>query len=164
MENVKSIKSAVESPPPTATIVPYSDSAHRSPVVALWREAFGYDAPRNSPSLAIDKKMAVKDGLLFVAMQGETVVGTAMAGYDGHRGWLYSIAVLPTYRRKGLGAALVVHAERALCDLGCMKVNLQLLASNEVTASFYKRLGYTIEPRVSMGKELTQNVPNQGSA
>jgi ribosomal protein S18 acetylase RimI-like enzyme len=147
-----------------ATIVRYSDPTHRPQVVALWREVFGYDTPRNSPSLAIDKKLAIKDGLLFVAMEGETVVGTAMAGYDGHRGWLYSIAVLPAYRRKGLGAALVAHAEKALGDLGCMKVNLQILASNEVTSSFYKRLGYTIEPRVSMGKELTQNVPNQGGA
>ncbi len=146
-----------------ATIVPYSDTAHRPQVVALWRDVFGYDAPRNSPSLAIDKKMAVKDGLLFVAMEGNAVVGTAMAGYDGHRGWLYSMAVLPAYRRKGLGAELVAHAEKALCELGCMKVNLQLLASNESTAAFYKRLGYTIEPRVSMGKAFPQNVPIQGT-
>ena len=145
-------------------IVPYSDPAHRPQVVALWREVFGYDAPRNSPSLAIDKKMAVEDGLLFVAMQDDAVIGTAMAGYDGHRGWLYSIAVLPAHRRQGLGAALVAHAEKALRDLGCMKVNLQLLASNEATAAFYKRLGYAVEPRVSMGKEFAQNVPNQGDA
>lgn len=147
-----------------ATILPYSDSAHRAQVVALWRDVFGYDAPRNSPSLAIDKKMAVKDGLLFVAMEEDAVIGTAMAGYDGHRGWLYSIAILPAYRRKGLGAALVAHAEKALCDLGCVKVNLQLLTSNEATAAFYKRLGYTVEPRVSMGKEFPQNVPSQDTA
>lgn len=146
-----------------ATVVPYSDPAHRAQVVALWRDVFGYDAPRNSPSLAIDKKMAVGDGLLFVAIEEDAVVGTVMAGYDGHRGWLYSIAVLPAYRHKGLGTTLVAHAEKALCDLGCMKVNLQLLTSNEGTAAFYKQLGYTVEPRVSMGKEFPLNVPEQGS-
>jgi ribosomal protein S18 acetylase RimI-like enzyme len=147
-----------------AMIVPYSDPAHRPQVVALWREVFGYDAPRNSPALAIDKKMAVNDGLLFVALEGDVVIGTAMAGYDGHRGWLYSIAVRPAYRRKGLGAALVAHAEKALCHLGCVKVNLQLLASNEGTAAFYKSLGYLVEPRVSMGKEFAQNVSDQGGS
>jgi ribosomal protein S18 acetylase RimI-like enzyme len=146
-----------------ATVVPYSDPVHRQQVVALWREVFGYDAPRNSPSLAIDKKLAVRDGLLFVAVEGDAVVGTAMAGYDGHRGWLYSIAVLPSHRRKGLGAALVAHAERALCDLGCMKVNLQVRVSNQATAAFYERLGYTIEPRVSMGKDFPQNLPHSGA-
>jgi ribosomal protein S18 acetylase RimI-like enzyme len=143
------------------TIVRYSDAVHRAQVISLWRDVFGYDAPRNAPSLSIDKKLAVGDGLLFVAIEGDLVVGTAMAGYDGHRGWLYSIAVLPACRRKGLGAALVAHAEQALGELGCVKINLQLMATNAATAAFYERLGYSIEPRVSMGKALPQNLPSQ---
>jgi GNAT superfamily N-acetyltransferase len=58
------------------------------------------------------------------------VVGTAIAGYDGHRGWLYSVAVRKDYRRSGLGSSLVHHAERALAAAGCLKVNLQVLSSN----------------------------------
>jgi GNAT superfamily N-acetyltransferase len=51
------------------------------------------------------------------------MVGTAMAGYDGHRGWLYSAAVRGDHRRSGLGSSLVHHAERALAATGCMKIN-----------------------------------------
>jgi ribosomal protein S18 acetylase RimI-like enzyme len=53
-----------------------------------------------------------------------------------------------------LGSSLVHHAEKALAELGCMKVNLQLLATNEATAAFYKSIGYSVEPRLSMGKVL----------
>ena len=77
-----------------------------------------------------------------------------MAGYDGHRGWLYSVAVDPNKRLNGLGSSLVHHAEKALTDLGCMKVKLQLLSTNEATAAFYKSLGYSVEPTISLGKVL----------
>ena len=144
---------------PMTKIVPYVHASHRSQVIALWRTVFGYEIAHNDPSVAIDKKLSVADGLLFVAAQGSDVIGTAMAGYDGHRGWLYSIAVHPAARRRGLGAALVRHAEQALAERGCMKVNLQLLSANEATAAFYQTLGYKVEPRISMGKVFSQNVP-----
>lgn len=140
------------------TITPYVNTTHRPGVTALWKSVFGYDQPRNDPGLSIDKKLAV-DNLLFVAVTatGE-VVGTVMAGYDGHRGWLYSVAVAPECRKTGLGSRLVRHAEAALGDLGCMKINLQLLASNHATQAFYRKLGYAVEERVSMGKTLEHNV------
>lgn len=97
--------------------------------------------------------------MFFVATDGLSVIGTVMAGYDGHRGWLYAVSVHPERRRSGLGDGLVKAAEDALNALGCMKVNLQLLASNEATADFYKSLGYKVEPRVSMGKVLHGNIP-----
>jgi ribosomal protein S18 acetylase RimI-like enzyme len=142
-------------------ITAYSDPVHRAQVIALWRTVFGYETAHNDPSLAIDKKLGAADGLLFVATEGSGVIGAAMAGYDGHRGWLYSVAVHPAARRKGVGAALVRHAEQALAQRGCMKINLQLLASNEATAAFYESLGYKVEPRVSMGKVLSHNVPQR---
>ena len=137
-----------------STVRPYDDATDRHDVVALWRAVFGYEAAHNDPALAIAKKVAVRDGLFFVAIEGDAVVGTAMAGYDGHRGWLYSIAVRPDRRRAGLGVALVRQAERALAAAGCVKINLQLLASNAATAAFYASMGYAVEPRVSMGKVL----------
>jgi ribosomal protein S18 acetylase RimI-like enzyme len=88
--------------------------------------------------------------LFFVATEGPKVSGTVMAGYDGHRGWLYAVAVHPDLRRSGLGHRLVQFAEDALTAVICMKVNLQLLASNTATADFYKSRGYTVEPRVNM--------------
>lgn len=150
---------AVESAFSDAVVVPYADRTHRRAVIALWRAAFGYDTPHNDPDLAIDRKLAVADDLFFVAVDHNAVVGTAMAGYDGHRGWLYSIAVDAAHRRRGIGAALVRHAEAALTRLGCVKINLQLADGNARVAAFYEALGYALEPRTSMGKRLVTDAP-----
>ena len=141
------------------TLREYRDATDRDGVIALWRTVFGYETAHNDPSLAIARKLEVNDHLFFIAEEGNRLVGTAMAGYDGHRGWLYAIAVHPECRRTGLGSLLVRHAERALASIGCMKINLQLLATNEATAAFYRSLGYAVEPRISMGKVLHENVP-----
>jgi ribosomal protein S18 acetylase RimI-like enzyme len=144
----------------TIRIEAYRNATHRDAVIALWRSAFGYETAHNDASLSLDKKLAHGDGLLFVALDAaEHVIGTVMAGYDGHRGWLYSVAVAPQVRRQGIGMALVRHAEAALSALGCLKINLQLLASNEATAHFYRQLGYGVEARISMGRVLTENLP-----
>ena len=136
------------------TIRQYKDTTDRIQVVELWRNVFGYETAHNEPNLAISKKIATNDGLFFVAVENTDIAGTIMAGYDGHRGWLYSVAVDPKIRLNGLGSSLVRHAEKALTDLGCMKVKLQLLATNEATATFYKSLGYSVEPNISLGKLL----------
>jgi ribosomal protein S18 acetylase RimI-like enzyme len=136
------------------TIRQYKDTTDRIQVVELWRNVFGYETAHNEPNLAISKKIATNDGLFFVAVENTDIAGTIMAGYDGHRGWLYSVAVDPKIRLNGLGSSLVQHAEKALTDLGCMKVKLQLLATNEATATFYKSLGYSVEPNISLGKLL----------
>jgi ribosomal protein S18 acetylase RimI-like enzyme len=140
------------------TITPYQNADHRSQVIALWEAVFGYEANHNKPSLVIDKKCEVDD-LFFVAVDGRAVVGTIMCGYDGHRGWIYSLAVAPSHRRQGIGSRLVSHAERALGRRGCMKINLQIMEGNESVAAFYSSLGYSAEKRVSMGKLLPENVP-----
>jgi ribosomal protein S18 acetylase RimI-like enzyme len=139
-------------------IANYSNEHHRASVMALWATVFGYETAHNAPGLAIDKKVAVNDGLFFVALAGNEVVGTVLAGYDGHRGWLYSVAVHPAHRGKGLGAKLVRHAEGALTERGCMKINLQIVSTNEGVKSFYEALGYSVEPRISMGKKIESNI------
>jgi ribosomal protein S18 acetylase RimI-like enzyme len=90
--------------------------------------------------------------LLFVAEVDREVVGTVMGGYDGHRGWIYSVAVAPGCQRQGIGAALIRHLEAALVARGCLKINLQVRATNALVIAFYRKLGYEIEERVSMGK------------
>ena len=141
------------------TIIPFLNPIHRRQVVALWEAVFGYEAAHNSPNLVIDKKLAVNDQLLFVAVDDGAVVGTIMAGYDGHRGWIYSVAVAPSHRRHGLGSRLVSHAEQALTVKGCVKINLQIAEGNESVAGFYSSVGYEVEKRVSMGKRITANIP-----
>lgn len=145
-------------------IANYSNNHHRHAVIALWETVFGYETAHNTPSLAIDKKLAVADELFFAALQDEEVIGTVMAGYDGHRGWLYSVAVHPAHRREDLGAKLVRHAENALIARGCMKINLQIVSANASVAAFYEALGYSIEPRISMGKKIEANIVMSGEA
>lgn len=97
----------------TPTICTFTNSTHRDQVVALWEDMFGYETAHNRPALAIDEKLAADDGLFFVAIIESQVIGTIMAGYDGHRGWIYSVAVHPEHRKQGIGSQLVAHAERA---------------------------------------------------
>jgi ribosomal protein S18 acetylase RimI-like enzyme len=138
-------------------IIEFDNSKHRQQVVALWQNVFGYESDHNVPELVIDKKIAVRDGLFFVASADQTVVGTVMAGYDGHRGWIYSMAVLPNYQKKGIGSALLKYAEKRLSALGCLKVNLQIMEGNEEVEKFYRANGYSTEKRISMGKKLYEN-------
>ena len=73
-----------------------------------------------------------------------------MAGYDGHRGWLYAVAVLQKGRRSGTGKALVNYAIQSLKEVGCIKVNLQIRPTNIEVATFYETLGFISEERLSM--------------
>ena len=127
-------------------------------VVALWSRIFpeyGNPArPHREPRANVERKLAFADGLFWLAERGGRIVGTAMAGYDGHRGWLYSVGVDPEQRRGGVGRALVAEAERALSALGCPKVNLQVFAENEAAQAFWREVGYVPDAVVSLGKRL----------
>jgi ribosomal protein S18 acetylase RimI-like enzyme len=136
------------------SIVTYADG-HFSEVDALWREAFPNDNPWNVAGLSIPEKIKAQPDLLLVAIQSNSVVGSIMAGYDGHRGWISRIAVLKSRRRQGIGEALIHEAEKRLAVLGCIKVNLQVVASNATVLGFYRSIGYQVEERVSMTKRLT---------
>lgn len=122
-------------------------------LVDLWRKVFPDDPPHNEPGSVIQAKLAVDD-MIFVAEEKGELCGACIAGYDGHRGWLYAVAVLPTVRRKGTGTELVQHAINALKDIGCLKLNLQIRSDNSQVEAFYKALGFVSEERISMGKRL----------
>lgn len=133
----------------------YEDTDEQA-VIGLWNEVLPDSAPHNDPATAIRNKLAVERDLFFVAVVDGAVTGTVMGGYDGHRGWVYSVAVKPEHRRRGIGRALIERLEAALVDRGCMKVNLQVRTSNTQVIAFYQELGYAIEERISMGKRLYQ--------
>lgn len=127
---------------------------HFDGVDALWRRVFPTDPPYNRAAHAVPAKLALGDDLFLVAEIAGRVVGTVMAGYDGHRGWLYAVAVDPDLQRGGVGRALVREAEARLAARGCHKVNLQVRVGNEAVIGFYESLGYAQEPRVSMGRRI----------
>jgi ribosomal protein S18 acetylase RimI-like enzyme len=108
----------------------------------------------NAAKTSIPEKLKIQPDLLLVAVESGSVVGSIMAGYDGHRGWISRIAVSQSSQRQGIGEALIQEAEKRLAALGCVKVNLQLAASNAAVLGFYQSLGYSVEERISMSKHL----------
>ena len=125
-----------------------------SAVTRLWREVFPSAPTWNRPEDDIRRKLTVQRELFVVAELKGEIVGSAMAGYDGHRGWVYYVAVSPARRRQGIGTALMNDVEQRLARIGCPKLNLQVRVSNEAVVAFYRHLGYEVEERISMGKRL----------
>lgn len=122
-------------------------------VVTLWEEC-GLVRPWNDPRKDIERKLRVQPELFLVAQDGTEVVGSVMAGFDGHRGWIYYLAVAASHQRLSLGRALMQQAEKLLVEVGCPKVNLMVRSTNEAVIGFYRRLGYEQDDVVSMGKRL----------
>lgn len=122
-------------------------------VIALWQAA-GVTRSWNNPHLDIQRKLTVQPELFFVAVDGHDIVGTVMAGYDGHRGWLYYLAADPMRRGEGIGRALVTAAEDALLDMGCPKVQIMVRPDNADVLRFYDTLGYERFETSTTGKRL----------
>ncbi len=144
------------------TVRPFAP-ADEDVVVQLWHEA-GLTRPWNDPRADIRRKLAVQPELFLVAIdqpvdsEGE-IVGTVMAGYDGHRGWLYYLASAPSHRGRGIGRALVAESERLLEAMGCPKVQLMVRPENETVRGFYDELGYEAFTVWSAGKRLVVDGP-----
>jgi ribosomal protein S18 acetylase RimI-like enzyme len=137
---------------PASSIRAFRDQDEAA-VIALWRST-GLTQPSNDPHRDIERKRTVQHELFLVAEQHGKIVGSVMAGYDGHRGWINYLAVDPSVQRQGVGRALVNEVERLLARLGCPKLNLQVRRENPAVLQFYERLGFRVEDRVSFGKRL----------
>ncbi len=127
--------------------------------VALW-EQVGLTRPWNDPMAdfvrAVTGPSSTVLGMYQHGAPGEGVlVGTAMAGYDGHRGWVYYLAVDPSRQGSGLGAALLAGAEQWLVDAGAPKVELMVRRDNHAVVGFYQRAGYSVEDVAVLSRWLT---------
>lgn len=122
-------------------------------VIELWLLG-GLLRPWNNPHKDIARKLKVQRDLFLVGELDGRVVGVAMAGYDGHRGWVNYLTVDPKERRRGIGSALMRDAERRLRLLGCPKINLQIRKDNVEMAAFYAALGFQEDAAISLGKRL----------
>jgi ribosomal protein S18 acetylase RimI-like enzyme len=128
--------------------------ADHAQVVALWSAAFPDDPPWNDPAAIIERKLRVQRELFLVGEAEGRIVAAAMAGFDGHRGWVHHLAVAESERGKGLGSRMMSEVERRLAALGCVKLNLQVRRQNARVVEFYRRIGFAEEDRISMGKRL----------
>lgn len=136
------------------------EEADEEAVVALWQRC-GLTRPWNDPRKDIARKLRVQRELFLVGWIDGRLVGTAMAGYEGHRGWVNYLAVDPDLQRGGLGRALMAEVEERLRALGCPKINLQVRRDNSAAAAFYESLGYSEDAAISFGKRLEVDGPSE---
>ncbi|MEM8703350.1 MAG: GNAT family acetyltransferase [Pseudomonadota bacterium] len=135
-----------------AVIVRFEER-HRKEIISLWQSC-GLTRAWNDPDKDIDRKLSDPQGGFFVLLQGGKVIGSVMAGYDGHRGAIYYLSIDPAHQSSGLGRRLMEHCEEFLIRLGCPKINLFVRQGNEAVMTFYDGLGYTPEKAVAFGKRL----------
>ncbi|MBN1412671.1 MAG: GNAT family acetyltransferase [Spirochaetales bacterium] len=129
------------------------NASDQAEVIALWKQSKLLVA-WNDPAIDIERKTDFQPELFFVATLSGKIVGTVMAGYEGHRGWINFLCVAPDLRFKGYGKRLMLHAEEELKKLGCLKINLQVRSSNKGVAAFYERIGFSRDDVIPFGKRL----------
>ncbi|WFC62954.1 GNAT family acetyltransferase [Pseudomonas sp. REST10] len=122
-------------------------------VVDLWQRC-DLTRPWNDPYKDIQRKLQVQPELFLVGEIDGSLVASAMAGYEGHRGWVNYLAVCPQQRQRGLARQLMAHIETLLLAMGCPKLSLQVRDTNAAALAFYERLGYQVDASVSLGKRL----------
>ena len=138
-------------------IRPYLE-ADEAATIALWH-ACELTRPWNDPARDIARKLIVQREWFLVGTVDGRVMASAMAGYDGHRGWVNYLAVDPAHRGRGHARALMAEIERLLLAAGCPKINLQIRSTNAAVMAFYERLGYVQDQAVSFGRRLIPDEP-----
>lgn len=124
--------------------------------VALW-QASGLTRPWNDPHADLARALTGPTSTVLAAEDEDgRLLGTAMVGHDGHRGWVYYLAVQPALRRSGLGRALMHASEEWLRERRVPKVNLMVRTTNSAVIAFYEALGYKDGEVVVLGKFLDE--------
>ena len=129
-------------PAPTTalSIAPIGD-ADVADVVALW-QACGLTRPWNDPAADIALARRGPNSAILIGRDGGAMIATAMVGHDGHRGWVYYVAVDPARREKGFGRAIMNAAEDWLRQAGIAKLQLMVRRENAKAGAFYQSIGY----------------------
>ena len=122
-------------------------------VIALWHAA-GVTRPWNDPGRDIAFARRDAHSTVLVGADGGRIVASAMVGEDGHRGWVYYVAIAPELQRSGLGRIMMQAAEDWLIRRGVWKVQLLVRADNKKATKFYEQLGYKDTTSVCFQKVL----------
>lgn len=118
----------------------------------LWTEA-GFRV-HGDDDRGLARMVRRNPGLVLVAVEGTRIVGSALGGWDGRRGWIYHLATVATHRRQGIATRLVARIEAGLFDLGCPKVNVLVQGANGAGREFWIGRGYVAGTAKQFGKEL----------
>lgn len=127
-------------------------------LIALWT-ACDLVRPWNDPSSDIELARQYMNSEILVGRLDGKIVASVQVGHDGHRGWLYYLAVEPAHQKDGFGRAMVAEAEDWLRDRGIPKVQLMVRAENTKACAFYDRLGYTTAERITYARWLDGREP-----
>tara|TARA_R110002167_G_scaffold192921_5_gene395538 strand:+ start:152 stop:562 length:411 start_codon:yes stop_codon:yes gene_type:complete len=134
------------------TIAPMEDG-DAAAIIALWQTC-GLTRPWNDPDRDLSLARDAAGSTILVARDGDRICGSVMTGFDGHRGWVYYLAVHPEVQRRGVGRALMAAAERWLADRGAPKIQLMVREDNADAIGFYEALGLARQPVVTLGRRL----------
>jgi ribosomal protein S18 acetylase RimI-like enzyme len=121
--------------------------------VALWEEA-GLTRPWNDADADFLRAVAGPASAVLGIRDGGNLLATAMVGHDGHRGWVYYLAVADAARGRGLGRELMDGCEAWLRERGCPKIQFMVRTDNDAVLDFYARLGYARQDVVVLGRRL----------
>jgi ribosomal protein S18 acetylase RimI-like enzyme len=144
------------SPVPLA-IAPIQDGDVED-VVVLWQRC-GLTRPWNDPHADIALARRETNSTVLVGRDGDAIVGTAMVGHDGHRGWVYYVAVDPDRRARGFGRSIMNAAEEWLRQAGILKLQLLVRRENAQANAFYSSLGFAESTSVMFAKWLDGREP-----
>ena len=122
-------------------------------VIALWQRC-GLTRPWNDPTSDIAFARRGPNSTILVGCHENNIAATALVGHDGHRGWVYYVAVDPKHQRRDFGRAIMAAAEDWLRATGVEKVMLMVRPDNTNVRAFYDRLGYEPQERVIYAKWL----------
>jgi ribosomal protein S18 acetylase RimI-like enzyme len=127
--------------------------ADRPSVIALWQRC-GLTRPWNDPGTDIDLAVRELNATLLVGMADEAIIASLMVGFDGHRGWVYYLAVEPGWQRKGIGRQMMLAAEDWLKVRDAPKIQLMVRHDNGAALGFYEALGYAVQETTVLGRRL----------
>lgn len=134
----------------------HASDADTEALAALWERA-GLTRPWNDPHADIALARRGPHSTILVARDGGRILGSAMVGHDGHRGWVYYLAVEPDLQGRGLGRALLRAVEDWLRARAVPKLMLLVRPDNEKVRGFYAAEGYLEEPRIVFSRRLDGN-------
>jgi ribosomal protein S18 acetylase RimI-like enzyme len=123
------------------------------PVIALWR-ACELTRPWNDPATDFRKAIENPTSEILLLTEADVLIASVMVGYDGHRGWVYYLAVHPDHRRKGLGKRMMDAAEAWLREREAPKIQLMVRSDNADVIAFYEALGLERQDVVTLGRRL----------
>ncbi|WP_203567235.1 GNAT family acetyltransferase [Aestuariimicrobium ganziense] len=129
------------------------DERHADEAVALWT-ACGLTRPWNPPVDDFLRAVRGPSSQVLGLVEDERLLATALVGHEGHRAWVYYLAVAPDLQGSGLGRRMMDACEQWAHEHGMPKIQLMVRDDNEAVRAFYDALGYELQPVVVYGRRF----------